>query len=120
MALADAAVQTDVSISSVAACEAWAQFEAALRASTQNATETQPAPSPDADEERTQSNENMTHDLSRASIWQLALSELSSRLVRLITGGKGVTVDMGKFKAAETCALYDCKLCRQVVHDYFD
>jgi len=89
MALADAAVQTDVSISSVAACEAWAQFEAALRASTSNTAETPSAPSPEPDEERTQSNESVTHDLSAASEWKLALTELKTRLARLITGGKG-------------------------------
>jgi len=108
MALADAAVQTDVSISSVAACEAWAQFEAALRASTSNTAETPSAPSPEPDEERTQSNESVTHDLSAASEWKLALTELKTRLARLITGGKGkdaAAVAAAKAQVAEVLAL---------------
>ena len=62
----------------------------------------------------------MTHDLSAASVWKLALTELKTRLARLITGGKGVPVDMGKLKVTDCCSLLDCKLCRQVVNAYFD
>ena len=91
-----------------------------LRASASKPSISTSGSQPGDAEQRNPSNESAAKDLSEASVWKLVLSDLHLRLVRLITGGKGVPVAMGKHKAADRTALYDGKLVRQVMNEYFD